>query len=322
MTTNRRTQSGRGSPSRLRRRGGAYVLVLTSAMLVTMMGLAAASLTRVDLETSRRLTDRGEARALARSAVELAMLELFSNRDWRREITHGGFTGPRELGRGSYRHRITDPVNGDFDTDRNAPVRIEARGEAGDAVWIELVDVQPPLEEIPPALIRNGDFESGTSPWQETPGGDITRREVESPGGNGEDEGEGKEDEQTRVLRVRGDQGEGAMQELDRAMTNSATHHLGAWLRSSGGRTDVVFRLRIDAPGGERLVIIDRVEAGDDWRIVSVGVAPRFDAATAPATLEIVSGEDNGSFEIDEVSFRMTSARLGVLPGTGRRGTQ
>ncbi|HEV2687912.1 MAG TPA: hypothetical protein VGV35_05135, partial [Bryobacteraceae bacterium] len=83
------------------RRGGVYVLVLGSSMLVMLIGLATIAMTQANARSGAQSGDIVEASALAESAVELALMKFNKDSTWQTDYPVGVATTPTSLGHGT-----------------------------------------------------------------------------------------------------------------------------------------------------------------------------------------------------------------------------
>ncbi len=83
------------------RRGMAlYALTILTALFVSILITAGLSVSRLQLGIMQRQSDLIQARANARSAIEVALLAIASNDDWRDNYEHNKETTPVSLGTG------------------------------------------------------------------------------------------------------------------------------------------------------------------------------------------------------------------------------
>ncbi len=86
--------------SRPNRKGSAlYLSVISTAMIVTLLGLAGLKITQIERGQMAAGSDQKAARMHANSAVELALRVLAENSDWRSDYRSGTETAPYRLGR-------------------------------------------------------------------------------------------------------------------------------------------------------------------------------------------------------------------------------
>ena len=133
------------SPHRLRFRNGAalYVLVLTTTLIVSLLGLAGIAIVRIERMQAGGVDDLLRARANARSAVELALRVVANDPNWRTTYASGVETTPQTLGangRGTVSWTITDSDGNLIDLDAN--LYIHGIGRVGDAVQVSSLQVE------------------------------------------------------------------------------------------------------------------------------------------------------------------------------------
>ena len=97
-----------------RRRGSMYVAVLGSAMAVTVMGLSAIMLARVERSEVGGLTDAAAARFYAQSAIEIGQQRIRQDSNWRTTYTSGVWETNRAIGTGTYTLEGIDTVDGNL----------------------------------------------------------------------------------------------------------------------------------------------------------------------------------------------------------------
>ena len=96
-----RTLSGRH-----RRWGTTYVLVISTAMLVTIIGLGSLSIARVELRAARNNWDAIEARAHAQSAIEWGLV-MTRRGGWQVNLGTGTWVSGQTIGKGSFSLDVT-----------------------------------------------------------------------------------------------------------------------------------------------------------------------------------------------------------------------
>ena len=110
---------GRGALRRpAAQRGSAYLLVLGVSMIVSLIGLTAIVLGRVERRMDRDVQDAVQARLLAQSAIELALQHLAGSPTWRGKTD-------RLLGDGELSYAVSET---------GGMLTLEAGGQVGNAV--------------------------------------------------------------------------------------------------------------------------------------------------------------------------------------------
>lgn len=127
-----------------RRRGSAYLAVLGAATIVSIIGLSALLIARINLRRATNTTDLAQARLCAMSGADVCLLMIEQNRDtWRGTFIDAGGTLPKvDIGCGSFQLSAVDPVDGDL-ADGYDPVLLTASGYAGRACYRLQVRLEP-----------------------------------------------------------------------------------------------------------------------------------------------------------------------------------
>src|SRR5689334_5864746 len=93
----------------MQRRGGVYVFVLGTAMLVTIIGMMVLTTSQINVRASGGTNDGMEAAALAESAVEFALQKVAKDSTWRTDYTNNVIVTPAvPLGRGTISFKLAD----------------------------------------------------------------------------------------------------------------------------------------------------------------------------------------------------------------------
>ena len=103
----------RGAPARrvtrtIRRRGSIYAVVLGMALLVSLIGLSAVAVGRVNLKAAAVGGDAADAELLALSAVEHAAVTINTDSTWRTRYANDVEITPVRLGRGTVTWKLVD----------------------------------------------------------------------------------------------------------------------------------------------------------------------------------------------------------------------
>jgi Tfp pilus assembly protein PilX len=114
-----------------RRRGSMYVAVLGSAMAITVMGLSAIMLARVERSSVVGTADSAAARFYAQSAIELGEQHIRQDSNWRTTYTTGVWEANRAIGTGTYTLEGIDTVDGNLSNSASDPVVLRGTGFQG-----------------------------------------------------------------------------------------------------------------------------------------------------------------------------------------------
>ena len=124
------------------RRGSAYLLVLGTSMLVTIIGIAAIARARVHHRVAATGYDAIEARLGAQSAVDLTLRKMASITDWRGSIPHDQWIVEGTVNGIELSYKVVDE-DGDLEDDPEDAVRVYGRARVGAAtrIYSALIDV-------------------------------------------------------------------------------------------------------------------------------------------------------------------------------------
>jgi Tfp pilus assembly protein PilX len=159
--------SGRNSE---KRRGSAlYIAVLSTALIVSLLGLAGLTIVRIERRQVSTTNDILVARMNAHSAVELALHRIADDPDWRTTYTHGVETTTESLGAnatGTLSWILEDSDGSLTDADTN--LRLKGIGRVGSTVQVSSVAVTISSEaldclEVAACSGSAMDFESGST---------------------------------------------------------------------------------------------------------------------------------------------------------------
>ena len=143
-------------------RGSVYLYVLASSLLVTILGLGSLAAVRIQMRSTRLVRDSAEARACAVSALELGLLQIKQNPNWRTAFPNGTWLDNKELGTGRFTLQGTDPEDGSLSDSAYEPVVLTGIGTKGIArhkVQVTLVPLVKPLAALSMCLHASGQID-------------------------------------------------------------------------------------------------------------------------------------------------------------------
>ena len=146
---------------KMKRRGSTYIMVLSSSMIVTVIGLASLLAVRVQRRSMQMTNDTAEARLCAQSAIELGLLYV-QDQDWRSTWANGTWLSEQPLGSGRFSLEGIDPRDNDLSDSEDDPVLLTGTGMKGGAVHkvqITLVPTVKPLESLNTCLHSREDID-------------------------------------------------------------------------------------------------------------------------------------------------------------------
>jgi len=143
------------------RRGGIYIAVLGSSMLVTLIGLSALAMVRAQRLAVERAIDTDAARLYAESAVELGIQWIASNPNWRTTYTSGNWATNVAMADGKFSLAGVDPTDGNLANRLTDPLVLTGTGIKGSAqqmVQVTLVPATTPIDALKMAIHTAGEF--------------------------------------------------------------------------------------------------------------------------------------------------------------------
>lgn len=149
-----------GTRAGSRRRASIYVMVLGTALLVTVLGLSALLNVQVKSAAQSGGADFAQARLLAQSAIDYGMWLTSSDPDWRNKRSNGAWIAGMKAGNGTFDLSVVDPNDGDFTDSPTEAVLMTGTGRFGDAACALRVRLKPqaaPLDVLRTSVhVTNG----------------------------------------------------------------------------------------------------------------------------------------------------------------------
>jgi hypothetical protein len=131
-----------------RRPASMYAMVLICSGMISTIGIAALAAVRVQRRASQDIGDLQQARLHARSAVELALLRMSADANWRTTYPNGTWWSNLALGSGSCTIEGYDPADNDLRNDPTQTLRLVATGFQGNARYRAQVLLAPKLDAL------------------------------------------------------------------------------------------------------------------------------------------------------------------------------
>lgn len=120
-----------------------YIIVLGTSVMLTVIGLSALMLVRIERRSIEMGGDFTQARFHAQSAVELALWQVEKLPAWRTSFANGPWRVNQPIGTGTYAIEGRDPIDGDLSNNVTDPVELTAIGYQGDARYKLQVTLTP-----------------------------------------------------------------------------------------------------------------------------------------------------------------------------------
>jgi hypothetical protein len=130
------------------RTGGVYVAVLGSAMIVALLGMCALIGQRIERRLVSNSADIRQAQLNASTAVELALLTMKQDSNWRSNYTNGNWFTNRSTGAGTCTVNVVDPIDGSLSNNPDDPVTVTGIGYSGQAEQRVKVTVDPKKDPL------------------------------------------------------------------------------------------------------------------------------------------------------------------------------
>lgn len=148
------------------RRGYLYLAVMGTAVVVSVLGMTALSISNLKLRSAATNQNWLEAELLARAALEDALLEISDDNGWRGKYDNNREypNDPEPLGNGTYTYKFVDD-DGDIEDDDADSVKLVGIGRVGSATVAESIRLLPsgtPLTCLETSLHSNGNITLGT----------------------------------------------------------------------------------------------------------------------------------------------------------------
>jgi hypothetical protein len=130
------------------RRGGVYIAVLGTSLIVSVLALSAILLQRVQNRMLAAAADIEQARLNAQTAVDLGLLMIKQDDQWRDHHADGEWFADRATGAGTCSLEVVDPADGDLDDSARDPVILVGIGRSGNAEQRVSLTVDPVPEPL------------------------------------------------------------------------------------------------------------------------------------------------------------------------------
>jgi len=158
------TIAGRSQHGAKRAAGATYIIVLSSAVIVTVIGLSALLAVRVQRQAAEAGTDMVDARLYAEAAVDWGLLAIRQNDTWRTTFPNGVWIADRPVGQGAFTLEGIDPEDGDLTDSPTDPLILIGTGVKGTArhrIEVRLAAKLPPLDCLSVAVQAGNDVVFG-----------------------------------------------------------------------------------------------------------------------------------------------------------------
>jgi hypothetical protein len=125
------------------RRGTVYLLVLGTALMVSVLGMSTLMITRIHRRSSQAVADVTEARLYAQAALRMGLMRIENDADWRFAHPSGVWESDVPIGNGTYTLEGVDPSDNDLDDAPEDPVVLIGTGKKGAATHKTQITLAP-----------------------------------------------------------------------------------------------------------------------------------------------------------------------------------
>lgn len=289
---------------RHQRPGTLYLMVLGSAILLSVIGISAVLAVRVELQQSADAADAAQAISCAQAAIDYAGQMAADNNSWV-QAQGNSWRGPVTLGRGRFEWRFVD-ATGTLEEYGTRPLaRLYVRGTCGRTRRIlSVLTILPANYDI----VLNGGFENGNADWTGD-GCTLTPDGLLPHGG-------------LRAISVGGRSGfaSGAYQSLGTRLKNGNTYRVSFWATVLLLTADVQPQLEINATGSGKTTLTG---SGTTvlllWGNGTADFTPAWSGELLDAAVRIRTSSGAGDFKVDDVTVTDRGPHfLELIPGTWR----
>lgn len=277
------------------RRGSIYAVVLAMAVLVSLIGLSAVAVGRINLRTVAAGGDAASAELLALSAVEHAVTIINSDPNWRTTYFNDIEIAPVQLGSGTFTWKLVDEIDASLSSGGMQPVRVFGYGRVGDARRAFSVAVVP----CGPNRLLNPGTEQGLTAWQ--PAGSGTGLESHSFATSGKEPKSG-----TYYISVKGrsDRFCGPQQDVTTSVVSGRRYYLEAWARMTSLSEVPWFVLVVQRAGyPDDIFRVQAQSAGLAWTKMSGALYPTWTGTADKVYWRMETASSNQEFHVDDAKL-------------------
>ena len=116
------------------RRASVYLAVLGTALIVSVLAMSSLALQRVQNRMLTASSNVRQAQLNAEAAIQLGLLAIQNDPDWRTTYANGDWFADRNLGQGGCSLNVVDPADGNLADDAAEPILMTGVGTSGKAV--------------------------------------------------------------------------------------------------------------------------------------------------------------------------------------------
>jgi len=143
------------------RRGSIYVVVMATALVVSVIGLSALLLQRIQRQGAERAVDATAARLAAEAALQIGIFRVRNNPNWRATYPNGVWQSNVPLGNATYTLEGIDPTDSSLSDSSAEPLLLVGTGSKGQAqqkLQVLLVPEPSTADAVEQALSAAGEL--------------------------------------------------------------------------------------------------------------------------------------------------------------------
>ena len=288
-----------------RRRGSTYVLVLSTATMVTIIGLSGLMASRVQFRVAGAEEETVKARLHAQSVVDIVAFRVSGDPLWRTNHTHDTWTANEGLGELDFKYKLVDKVDTDLANDPTHAVRLHAQASVGNVTRVYSLDLAPVTAGQ--NVVTNSSFESDTVGWVAS-GGTLGRSSAVARAGLW-----------SLLSAGRASATDGPVTDVTGSITDSTTYNAEVWVRTATIPSSAKIRMKIRATISGTTWLegsLTPVVTGA-WTRVTAVFTPTFLGTLNEASLKIeIDGDVSNNFFIDEVAITDAEPPMELIAGT------
>jgi hypothetical protein len=289
---------------RRNRRGSIYAVVLGMAILVSLIGLSAVAVGRVNLRVASVGSDGSDAELLALSAVEHATSTINTDANWRTNYVSGTKIPQVRLGRGSFTWKLVDEADDSLATGGLQPVRVWGIGTAGEASRCYSVVLAPGGTN----LATNPGMESGVANY-EVQGTDCTLEPWADEPHNGA---------KYVWVKTRFDRTAGPQQNLTGKVTSGTSYYVELWVKMITGPEEPWFSFVIKKVGVSDTVykVRGQMAKSTEWTRVYGTLTPSWSGTPDSVYWRIETNTSGQEFKIDDLKIVQAGGSTPMAPAS------
>lgn len=300
-----RAPAGLSAGSRVaggKRRGSIYAIVLGMAILVSLIGLSAVAVGRVNLRVASIGSSGSNAELLALSAIEHATATVNTDAAWRTNYFSSIKVAPVALGRGTFTWKLVDEADDNLLAGGLQPVRVWGYGTVGEASRCYSVVLAPGGSN----LVANPGMESGTTSYEVQATDCVLAPMTDAP----------HDGAKYVLVKTRFDRTAGPQQNLTGTVTSGTSYYVELWAKMTTGPEEPWISFVIKKAGSADTVYKVRGQQAKstEWTRVTGTLTPSWSVTPDSVYLRIETNTSGQDFKIDDLKLIQSGASTPMAP--------